>query len=95
MIRDGILGFNENVTTKPLNLDGIVSNGVIFNRLYSASVICSPIRASLITGRNPLRMGIKYANVGHMKEEEITDQKYLRRRDMLLGISENDIWVPC
>jgi hypothetical protein len=33
------VGFNGNLTTKLPNLDGIASNGVIFNRFYSFEVI--------------------------------------------------------
>lgn len=70
-------GFNGNTQIKTPNLDLLAANGVIFNRFYSASAVCSPTRASLITGRNPLRMNIPYANTGHMKTEEITISELL------------------
>ena len=71
-------GFNGNTELKTPNLDYLASNGIIFNRFYSASAVCSPTRASLITGRNPLRMGIPTANQGHMKKEEITIAELLK-----------------
>lgn len=66
------VGFNGNDSIRTPNLDMLANKGVIFNRFYSASAVCSPTRASVITGRNPIRMSITRANTGHMLEEEIT-----------------------
>ena len=62
-------GFNGNEIIKTPQLDKLAAQGIIFNRFYSASAVCSPTRASVITGRNPYRMGIPDANSGHMKTE--------------------------
>ncbi|MBR9775884.1 MAG: sulfatase-like hydrolase/transferase [Cytophagales bacterium] len=78
-------GFNGNTLIKTPNLDLLASNGVVFNRFYSASAVCSPTRASLITGRNPLRMDIPYANTGHMKPEEITISELLEEEGYATG----------
>ncbi|MFT3948501.1 MAG: sulfatase-like hydrolase/transferase [Agriterribacter sp.] len=40
------------------NLDKLARNGVRFTHFYSASPICSPSRASLLTGRYPQRAGL-------------------------------------
>lgn len=40
------------------NLDRLARNGVRFNQFYAASAICSPSRASLLTGRYPQRAGL-------------------------------------
>ena len=40
------------------NLDRLASEGVKFTRFYAASAVCSPTRASVLTGRYPLRFGI-------------------------------------
>jgi len=79
------VGFNGNTEIKTPFLDSLASNGVVFNRFYSASAVCSPTRASLITGRNPLRMSIPYANVGNMKEEEITLPEILKKERYATG----------
>jgi arylsulfatase A-like enzyme len=63
-------GFNQDILTP--NLDAMAANGLQFSRFYSASAVCSPTRASVMTGRNPMRMGIPTANSGHMPDEEIT-----------------------
>jgi len=65
-------GFNGNESLLTPHLDKLAAQGIIFNRFYSASAVCSPTRASVLTGRNPYRMGIPDANSGHMKSEEIT-----------------------
>ena len=79
------VGFNGNTEIKTPWLDSLASNGVIFDRFYSASAVCSPTRASLITGRNPLRMNIPYANSGHMKREEITIPEILKKQGYTTG----------
>ncbi|PHS03528.1 MAG: arylsulfatase [Blastopirellula sp.] len=43
---------------KTPNLDRIGSEGIKFTRFYAASAVCSPTRASVLTGRYPLRFNI-------------------------------------
>jgi arylsulfatase A-like enzyme len=71
-------GFNGNNEIKTPEMDSLASEGIIFDRFYSASAVCSPTRASLITGRNPLRTNIPFANSGRMKTEEITIAEILK-----------------
>lgn len=78
-------GFNGNPHIKTPNLDALSGEGVVFDRFYSASAVCSPTRASVITGRNPLRMGIPTANSGHMKEQEITIAEILKSEGYRTG----------
>lgn len=40
------------------NIDRMAGEGMKFNAFYSASPVCSPSRAALLTGRIPQRMGI-------------------------------------
>jgi len=40
------------------NIDRIARGGIIFTNSYSSCAVCSPSRASLLTGRYPARMGI-------------------------------------
>ncbi|WP_353620802.1 sulfatase family protein [Rhodopirellula sp. JC639] len=39
-------------------LDGLAEQGMKFTRFYAGSAVCSPTRASVLTGRYPLRFGI-------------------------------------
>jgi len=75
----GDTGFNGNEVIQTPNLDMLAARGIIFNRFYTASPVCSPTRASCLTGRNPYRMNIPTANSGHMKTEEVTLAEVLRK----------------
>ena len=68
----GDVGFNGNQIIRTPHLDELASKGMVFNRFYTASPVCSPTRASCLTGRNPYRMNIVTANSGHMKTGEVT-----------------------
>jgi arylsulfatase A-like enzyme len=39
------------------NLERLARRGMVFNRAYSASPLCSPTRASILTGQTPARTG--------------------------------------
>lgn len=52
------------------NLDTMARNGLRFNRFYAACAVCSPTRASCLTGRNPFRLGVHTANAGHLGFDE-------------------------
>ncbi len=68
----GDTGYNGHPHLKTPHLDEMAANGIVFNRFYAASPVCSPTRGSILTGRHPLRYGICYANCGHLKNEEVT-----------------------
>ena len=40
------------------NLDEMAGAGIRFNRFYAAASVCSPTRASVLTGRSPRRTGV-------------------------------------
>src|SRR3989339_591581 len=40
------------------NLDRLAAEGMRFRNAYSASPVCSPARASIMTGRYPARVGV-------------------------------------
>ena len=68
----GDTGYNGHPYLKTPSIDEMASNGVVFNRFYAASAVCSPTRGSVMTGRHPLRYGICHANCGHLRTEEVT-----------------------
>lgn len=64
------------------NIDRIGQEGVQFTNFYSASPVCTPSRAALLTGRYPIRMGIHHVFFPHsytgMPPEELTVAELLR-----------------
>ena len=60
----GDTSYNGNPNLKTPNLDEMARAGIVFNRFYSAAPVCSPTRASVLTGRHPFRDKIFFAMVG-------------------------------
>jgi arylsulfatase A-like enzyme len=79
------VGFNGNTQIQTPYLDNMAKSGIILDRFYSASAVCSPTRASCLTGRNPNRMGIPHANTGHLKKEETTIPELLKNEGYVTG----------
>lgn len=52
------------------NLERLAKRGMLFTRAYSASPLCSPTRASILTGLSPARMGIT-SPVCHEPREQL------------------------
>ena len=53
----GDLGCYGSRTIRTPNVDAMAAGGVKFTQIYSASPLCTPSRAALMTGRQPLRTG--------------------------------------
>lgn len=81
----GDTGYNGHPHLKTPTLDDMAKNGVVFNRFYAASAVCSPTRGSVMTGRHPDRYGIYYANSGHMPASEITLAEMVKEQGYTTG----------
>lgn len=72
------------------NIDRIAEQGIKFTEFYSASPICSPSRAGLMTGRLPQRMGILGVffpeSYTGMPVEEVTMADVLKKHSYATGI---------
>lgn len=66
-------------------LDSLAEKGLKFTRFYSASPVCSPTRASCLSGRHPYRLGIRNANNGHLRQEEVVISELLQQAGYRTG----------
>ena len=93
------LGFNQissygggmsNGNFKTPNIDNLANDGVLCTNGYSSSPICSPSRASLLTGRFPTRFGYEFTPTTSSmmkaislfsKKNEVADGIYYDKRE--------------
>ena len=54
----GQTGYNNHPFLKTPNLDKMAESGIRFNRFYAGAPVCSPTRASVLTGRTNDRTGV-------------------------------------
>ncbi len=74
----GDVAYNGHPDLKTPALDDMASEGLVFNRFYAAAPVCSPTRASVLTGRHPNRMGV--FKWGHtLRPQEVTVAEALKR----------------
>ncbi|MBK1791398.1 sulfatase family protein [Persicirhabdus sediminis] len=74
----GDVGYNGNTVIKTPSIDQMAEQGARLDRFYAAAPVCSPTRASALTGRHPYRTGIFSANLGILRPEEVTIAKVLK-----------------
>jgi hypothetical protein len=55
-------------------IDRLASQGMVFTDAYAASPVCSPTRASIMTGKYPARLGLTDFIGGHRKGKIIPPQ---------------------
>jgi arylsulfatase A-like enzyme len=80
----GDTGYTGHPFVKTPNLDAMAGNGVVFNRLYASAPVCSPTRASFMTGRHPFRANVP--NHGHyMRPQEKTIAEALKTAGYVTG----------
>ena len=72
----GDLGCYGHPTIATPNLDGMAAEGMKFTQFHTASSVCTPSRAGLLTGRLPVRSGLTRVFIpqseGGIPDEEIT-----------------------
>jgi len=52
------VGFSGSVNYKTPHIDALAKRGMIFTQAYAANALCSPTRASIMSGQYPARLGI-------------------------------------
>jgi len=74
----GDVAYNGNPTVHTPHLDAMAEETVRLDQFYAAFPVCSPTRASCLTGRHPYRYGIEWAGELPLKREEVTIAEALR-----------------
>jgi arylsulfatase A-like enzyme len=81
----GDTGYNGHPFVKTPALDSMAKGGFVFDRFYAAAPVCSPTRASVMTGRTPIRT--KVPNHGrYMRPHEQTIAETLKAAGYVTGI---------
>ena len=81
----GDTGYNGHPFVKTPTMDSMARDGFVFDRFYAAAPVCSPTRASVLTGRHPIRT--KVPNHGrYMRPHEITLAETLKANGYVTGI---------
>jgi arylsulfatase A-like enzyme len=81
----GDTGYNGHPFVQTPALDAMAKEGFVFDRFYAAAPVCSPTRASVLTGRNPIRT--KVTNHGrYMRPHEQTIAETLKAAGYVTGI---------
>jgi arylsulfatase A len=79
----GDLGSFGHQFIKTPHIDSLAAEGIKFTHCYSACSVCSPSRASILTGRTPFRNGvyrfIPADHFCHLPESEVTLPQLLRK----------------
>ncbi|HEX9852004.1 MAG TPA: sulfatase-like hydrolase/transferase, partial [Woeseiaceae bacterium] len=72
------------------NIDRLADEGVRMTSFYAGANVCSPSRASLLTGRYPIRSGMQFVirphSAGGLPAEEITIAELLRNAGYATGM---------
>ena len=71
------LPFHDNPVTRTPAMSSLASSGVVFEAAYTASPLCAPARASLLTGLLPSRTGV-YDNAAEFPASIPTFAHHLR-----------------
>lgn len=80
----GDMAYNGHPVLKTPNFDAAAAAGLRFDRFYAAAPVCSPTRASVMTGRHPNRMGVfKWGYP--MRPQEVTVAEALKSAGYVTG----------
>jgi len=80
----GDMAYNGHPTVKTPHFDAAAARGLRFDRFYAAAPVCSPTRASVLTGRHPNRMGVFSWGLP-MRPQEITLAEVLKEAGYTTG----------
>ena len=74
------------------NLDGLIREGICYSDAYASCPVCSPTRASVMTGKYPARVGVTNFiggfNSGKLLEAKYTDHLPLTEKSLASALKE-------
>src|SRR5690554_3433883 len=74
-------------TSQTPNIDQLAKEGITFTDFYAGAAVCSPSRATLLSGRNATRVGIynwiPTQSPMHFRAEELTIAELLKENEYL------------
>jgi arylsulfatase A-like enzyme len=80
----GDMAYTGHPAVKTPNFDALSRTGLRFDRFYAAAPVCSPTRASVLTGRHPNRMGcFQWGNT--LRPNEVTIAQKLQQAGYATG----------
>ena len=80
----GDMAYTGHPTVKTPNFDAAAAAGLRFDRFYAAAPVCSPTRASVMTGRHPNRSSV-FAWGHPLRPQEVTIAEALKERGYTTG----------
>ncbi len=81
----GDTGYNGHAFVQTPSTDAMAEEGYVLNRFYAGAPVCSPTRASVLTGRSAIRT--KVSNHGrYMRRQEMTLAEALKNAGYVTGI---------
>ena len=80
----GDMGYNGHPVIQTPNFDDAAATGIRFDHFYAAAPVCSPTRASVLTGRNPNRLGV-YQWGYPIRTQEMTIAEVLKENGYTTG----------
>ena len=81
----GDLGFNGRTSWTTPNIDKLAKRGTIYDRWYTAAVVCAPSRAAMLTGRCTIHNGVSRNN-DDLPGSEVTLAEALKPRGYATGL---------
>lgn len=80
----GDTGYTKHPVLKTPHMDDMAKQSLVFSRFYAGAPVCSPTRASVLTGRTPVRTNVP--NHGHyMRPQEVTLAEALKSKGYKTG----------
>lgn len=86
----GDIGLFNNGLTRTPNIDDVAKRGLCLSQHYSASPVCAPSRAAILTGRYPQRTGcvetLEALGLDRMHSSEVTIADYFHEMGYATGL---------